>query len=153
MNDTFSFDWSQFSPAAFARYQEDMRKGLHHIINNYYGSVYCGELCFDLVVYDVDDRLFLFADLYVGGEDTGYGYSCREAMATGKYASKQEVPDEEQYPYTDADGQAFPDLCIGLTYEEFKARAEAQFTDYIWHGQPGRTPSLEEKARMPLHIW
>lgn len=162
-NQPFTFDWSQLTCAQFSRYKHYVVDAVddgfsdHCCVYEYFGSVYCGELCFDLLLYNVEDKLYLGFDLYVGGDDTGYGYSCREALASGKYASEKEVPAEEQYPYDEADGGAFPgegsdQLCLGLTYEEFQTLAEKEFSDYILNG-PKRMPSLKEKASQPLHIW
>jgi hypothetical protein len=156
-NQLFTFDWSNFSPAQFSEYKRRASTMYDRPTYDYFGAVYCGELCFDILAYDVDDTLYMGFDLYVGGDDTGYGYSCREALASGKYTSEQEVPIDERYPYDEADGGAFPgegreNLCLDLTYSEFQTMAEKVFSEYILGG-PKRTPSLEEKARMPLHIW
>ena len=102
---------------------------------DYIGCVRVGNLCFDLVVsYDIYGKQFLAYDLYVGGVDTGYGYS------------------DSNYPYDYAEGGNFEDTLISMTYENFQKYAEEKFELFIkiW---PDEGPSLIEKANEPLNIW
>lgn len=97
-----------------------------------------GDLCFDIVYTDPgDEKPFLRYDLYVGGEDTGYGYSRIE----------------DGYPYDYADGDGFGDTCVWMTLDDFKAKAEEVLTAYINENDTRFGYSLVEKANEPLHVW
>lgn len=73
------------------------------------GCARTGDVCFDINLRDYrnetgdSDDIYLSCDLYIGGIDDGYGYSAEDAMLTGKYLSKFDVPSSEMYPYTYAE--------------------------------------------------
>ena len=141
------FCWDEFTEEDFMKYKFDMQNG-KLVADDWVGNVRIGELCCDLVLREyTEGELTLTYDVYVGGVDSGYGYSTREAMATGKYKDKYEVPDEEQYPYDYADGGDFDDSCVSLSYTHLKKMAEAKIADFI------RLNNLQEKANAPLHKW
>ena len=71
-------------------------------------------------------------DFYVAHEDTGYGYK------------NGILP----YDYADGDGMSIP---YGLPYDEFKAKAESLFVEYIEAYNGGY--SLVEHANRPLEMW
>ncbi|MBQ1314477.1 MAG: hypothetical protein IIY48_07980 [Clostridia bacterium] len=123
------------------------------------GQARTGDVCFDLVIRDCretdepeDDRkLFLGFDLYVGGCDTGYGYSAEDAMLDGKYKSKHEVPPEELYPYDEWDGCGGPlEDYIGLSFEEFIEVAESEMSGYL---DSIKNPGVREAINRPFHYW
>lgn len=125
-----NYDW-EFDAAAFENYCAKIESG-DLFADEYVGCVRVGELCFDLVLRELEkDRLTLTFDLYVGGVNSGYGYS----------------KIEPEYPYDEADGEAFSDDCTGMTYAEFQAMAIGKFENYI------QIKHLEDKADMPLHKW
>lgn len=136
----YKFDWSNFTSEDFVNYCAMMENDQLYA-DDYVGCVRVGDLCFDLVLrcYD-DENLVLTYDLYVGGMDTGYGYSNR----------CNETPD---YPYDFAEGGDWFSTCIYLSYEGFKLLAEESFKDYIEHSGYTLTHSLIDRAKEPLHIW
>lgn len=105
--------------------------------NDYYSSMdsigQCrvGDLCYDLINRDYcENGFYLDYDLYVGGVDFGYGYT------------------SNGYPYDYADGGGWSMKEIkGLSFEEFKKKAEKDLLEYII-----KTDYLD-KATQPLHIW
>ena len=60
----------------------------------------------------------------LSGIDSGFGYSARDAMLTGKYKKKGDVPVEEMYPYDKIDIGTFDDSMIACDYDEFKEIAQ-----------------------------
>lgn len=133
------FDWTNFTEIDFVDY---CAKAENVILasDDYVGCVRVGNLCFDLLMrFNEDEKWQLSYDLYVGGVDTGYGYSGRNSK----------IPN---YPYDYAEGGDFEDTMISMTYEEFQKYAETEFEKYIttW---PYEAASLVEKANEPLNIW
>ncbi len=128
------FDWTNFTEIDFADY---CAKAENNMIGDdeYVGAVRVGNLCFDLMVRaNENDELYLSYDLYVGGVDSGYGYTVSD------------------YPYDYAEGGDFENTMISMTYEEFQKYAEGKFEEFImtW---PYEAASLIEKANEPLNIW
>lgn len=133
----YKFDWSGFTAEDFTDYCAKMENSMIPA-DEYVGCCRVGELCFDLVTRDLGgDELALTYDLYVGGIDTGYGYSRVE----------------EGYPYTEADGDFLIDACISYAYEDFKSFSERVFTQYIEHSGYTESMGLIAKAKAPLHNW
>lgn len=108
--------------------------------DNYVGAVRCGDLCFDFVDREVDRNKYrLFADLYVGGEDTGYGYG------------------KNDYPY-DHNGDCgcswIYDMIAGMSIEQFKEFAEKELERAIvWYNNEHPDRCLLQKANEELKIW
>lgn len=108
-------------------------------------NVRCGELCFDIVERETDPGVMkVFADLYVGGIDTGYGYS------------------KDGYPYDFMEDVGYVwDVSAfkGLDLNGFKSIVEQEITKCVLDAKTAsRTRGVEdvnllEKAEMPLHIW
>lgn len=92
--------------------------------DGYYGNIRVGTLCFEVVVRDNE----LQYDLYAYGTAPGYAYAT------------------DGTPYDCWDGGVLP---IGLSYEEFKQIAEAEFIKFI--ESSGR--DCIEKAKEPLKLW
>jgi hypothetical protein len=121
------FDWQDFTEAHYNKY-----------INNpfgyddYIGAVHIGDICIDLLIQD--DNILTY-DFYVAHEDTGYAYK------------------DDVLPYDYADGDAM-DMPVDLSYEEFKAKAEKLFTEYMcsYRGNRG-SYHLIEHANRPLEVW
>lgn len=111
-------------------YENDLNNLL---IDDCIGSCRIGELCFDILIRDYNSGIFcLTFDCYVGGIDSGYGYS------------------HDGYPYDYADGGSFfyNDPCTWMSFEEFKAIAERRFDKFIEENE-----LLVAKANEPLHMW
>ena len=134
------FDWTNFTEVDFANYCAKAENGKMGA-DDYVGCVRVGELCFDLMARmdDKCEKWYLSYDLYVGGVDTGYGYSDRSSEL-------------KNYPYDYAEGGDFEDGLIWMTYEEFQQYAEQEFEKFIttW---PYDGASLVEKANEPLKMW
>lgn len=134
------FDWTGFSEHDFANYCAKAENAMM-ACDDYVGNVRVGDLCFDLVACMNEEctKWFLQYDLYVGGVDTGYGYSNRN-------------PNLPEYAYDYAEGGAFEDGMISMTYDDFKVYAEEVFIRYIvtW---PYKEANLVQKALEPLNIW
>lgn len=134
------FDWTNFTKVDFVNYCAKAENG-DMASDDYVGCVRVGDLCFDLVARmdDSCEEWYLSYDLYVGGVDTGYGYSSRNS----------EIPD---YPYDYAEGGSFVDGLIWMTYKEFQQYAEEEFEKFIttW---PYNEASLVDKANEPLKFW
>lgn len=110
-------------------------------IHDYIGSIRIGTLCFDLLERQEDSKKYLYADLYVGGIDTGYAYG------------------EDDYPYTYID-QIYERLDFDKLpnhYKEFRKLMEERITRRIRHAKPiidGNIEfSLQEKVMEDLKIW
>ena len=117
--------------------------------NEYVGCVRVGDLCFDLLIRlneNVDQVLTY--DLYVGGVDTGYGYSNPNKFNTDIYR------EEDNYPYDYVCGLDFPRTCTSMSYDYFKAYARAEFEHFIKvEDERYKEASLIDKANEPLRIW
>lgn len=121
---------------------------------------YCriGDLCFDLRTWDVaygSDGGWGY-ELFCGGVDSGYGYSATDALKTGKYEDKYNVPDEALYPYDVVDDGYgdFPEGFENMPYDEFKKKAELIFSEAICSAASTyKLANLIDKANEPLHEW
>jgi hypothetical protein len=108
-------------------------------------QVRTGNLCFDLVERENEPKGFcLWTDLYVGGEDTGYGYGIND------------------YPYDFCD-----DVChmyeskefCGMEIDSFKAKIEEKLNELIYGNEKKYFASklnkynIFDKANEPLKEW
>ena len=128
------FDWTEFLESDFTGY---CAKAKSNTITSedFIGCVRVGDLCFDLLIsYNLQGKMFMAYDLYVGGVDTGYGYSVAG------------------YPYDYAGGGNFEDSITNMTYEEFRKYAEEKFELFITIF-PYEPISLVEKANHLCGIW
>jgi hypothetical protein len=134
------FDWTNFTEVDFVNYCAKAENGAM-APDDYVGCVRVGDLCFDLLARMDDncEKWHLSYDLYVGGVDTGYGYSDRNS-------------EFKNYPYDYAEGGDFEDGLIWMTYEEFQQYAEQEFEKFILTWQYDGA-SLVEKANEPLKMW
>lgn len=143
------FNWDSFTKNEFENYKKRVTNDdmLDELLREAcIGNVRVGELCFDLLIQELetdDEEVFnlcLTYDLYVGGEDTGYGYSNRYG--------------HNNYPYDYAEGNAFNGTCTDMTYEDFQKYAEEVFENYIKdEGQFYVSYSLIDKANTELNLW
>ena len=121
------------------------------------GSIYVGDICFDVTVGQPDDNTetVLSLDMYVGGIDSGYGYSAFDALRSGKYKDKYSVPDNELYPYTRVDeiSGTFPDGCVWMTFDEFKNAAETKMKEMLEEATNICNFDILAKANKPVHVW
>lgn len=127
------FNWNDFTEKSFEVACEMLKENEHD--EDFVGSVRIGDLCFDILTREYNDKLYLDYDLYVGGVDTGYGYS-------------------DDYPYDCAGGGSFDESFVNMNYEEFKVYAEKIMGNYIRNEENTYTHvSLIEKAEAELNIW
>lgn len=166
-----NFNWSRFPEQAYKDYASQVNAGHKDPTKafddgDFIGAVYVGDLCFDFTVRFTQDEpieRILDFDMYVGGVDTGYGYSDRVV---------------KNYPYDWEGGSDFgyyedtPLLPTFHDYAMFRAIAEQAMTDFInnkglhvffgnwrydgeWKGDETGTeaPNISEKAKAPTHVW
>ena len=107
-----------------------------------YCSVRIGTLCFDLIERKGKrDKNYLYADLYVGGIDTGYGYG------------------KDDYPYTYVDwiSRQWTVDKLPKDYRSFKKEIEEKLTMLIKHARSitlkRKQYSLQEKILDDVKIW
>ena len=109
----------------------------------YIGSARIGNLCFDIINWGNH----LWFDLYVGGIDTGYGYSDRNGF--------------NNYPYDYADTCSFSwhDDVSGFSLKEFEEDLSKYIEEHIerlegYVTDVGAIPvSLIDKANEELQLW
>lgn len=131
----FNFNWSKFTED---KYDKAMKTWETDSFNDdFLGAVNVGDICIEFVndcwITDTEETRDLLCNFYVRHEDTGYSY-------------------DAPVPYDNADG-CFMDIPLGLTYEEFKSKAEKLFTEYIEDNDKSYGYSLVEHANRPLEIW
>lgn len=142
------FDWSEFTEVGFFNYGEKMKDEVEYG-DEYVGCVRIGDLCFDLLIRldDNGNKIFTY-DLYVGGVDTGYGYSNPNKF------NKELYNPEDDYPYDYVGGLDFSSTCTNMSYDNFKLYAEAEFEHFIKvENEAYKEASLIEKANEPLKVW
>lgn len=93
-----------------------------------------GDICFDIAITVCNDKYGLEYDLYVGGIDTGYGYS-------------------REYPYDHVGGDVFSGW-ENMEFEDFKKYAISVFEKYIYDmNEIYKQADLIKKANEPLKVW
>lgn len=125
-----SFSWNIFTSEDFSQIKKDMQRR----IEGNTASIRVGTICIDCIANEYDDGIFLDYDVYVGGEDTGYGF-------------------KGSYPYDYIDGGSFSKEIFDMTYREFKEYAEKVLTNFIVKNDKQPTYSLMEHAKQDLLIW
>lgn len=153
----FAWDIDEEKWGAFAKAINEENFLAAYDEGDYIGCCRVGDLCFDIRAWNGGDWTGWGFELFCGGVDTGYGYSAREAMATGKYENKWEVPDELQYPYDEVDYGEF-DMWYSEPippFDEFKSKAERVFEEFIESHRDNylSNADLVAKANEPLHVW
>lgn len=110
---------------------------------DYIGSVRTGNICYDILSWEKS----LWFDLYVGGVDTGYGYSDRDGF--------------EDYPYDFCDVYSFEwdkDL-KDTSIEDFEKEVSEYIKKYISENDKYVTDmraipvNILEKANEELCLW
>ena len=136
------YNWkNNFNKEQYEKMIQEYRKGTLKV-DECIGQVRIGALCFDVITREYD-LLTLDFDLYVGGVDTGYGYS---TLAKG-------------YPYDYVDGGDLDVLnnLQNVNYEQFIKIAEEKFTCFLEGLEESyrnkKNISLLKKAEEPLKIW
>lgn len=133
----FNFVWN-FSKEGF----EECKTVENNDVQDYVGNIRVGNLCFDIVQLDDEDKP-LWIDCYVGGVDSGYGY--------GK--------DDYPYDYVSEVGASFDlDEYKNFTYEQFVEIVEKELTDSInntpqYTADNGEIVNLIDKANEELKNW
>lgn len=140
-------DWNKFTNAVK---RNDL--DLAYMEGEYLGCCRVGDLCFDIRAWHGGEWAGWGFELFCGGVDSGYGYSSREAMATGNYESKWDVPDELLYPYDEVDYGEFPNGFASYSLTEFQRKAEEIFEQFIADCNYD-TADLTAKANASLHVW
>ena len=121
--------------------EEEFEECKKTVDGDYLGNIRVGDMCFDIMQREDDDAC-LWIDCYVGGVDTGYGYS-------------KDYP----YDYVSGVGMALSrDEYMAYTYEQFVKAVERELTRSInehptYTADNGETVNLIDKASGVLHIW
>lgn len=124
--------------------KENFEKCKTEKIGDYVGNIRVGNICFDIIQI-VDEDVTLWIDCYVGGVDTGYGYSLNK--------------DNYPYDYAYEVGTSMNiDEYEKLSYEQFVNIIEKELTDSIndkktYTADNGILVNLIDKANEPLNIW
>ena len=90
------------------------------MVDQYVGHVIVGDICVDIIIRDYGDeeeKLAYSFDLYVAGEDTGYGY--------------KDLEDGSVLPYDYAEGDDMWVSDLPEDFATFKKQAEELLTWYI----------------------
>ena len=123
-------------------------------VGEYLGCCRIGDLCFDIQAWNGGEWSGWGFELFCGGVNTSYGYSCQDAMINGNYASKYDVPKELWYPYDEVEYGEFPDGFSSYTMKEFQKYAEPIFEEFIKYNAPTYDRAdLLAKADEELHVW
>ena len=132
---------------AYSSSYEDYITNMHY--NDFVGSVRIGNLCFDVLVGEDDNGgACVYYDLYVGGVDTGYGYSNPNKFDPLNYNG------QDDYPYDYAGGGTFKEPIRSMSYDVFKKYAESVMENYIYQTEKDYTLcSLVAKANEDLFVW
>lgn len=128
---------------------------LAHMAGEYLGCCRTGDLCFDIRAWSPGEFWTGWGfELFCGGVDSCYGYSQREAMETGKYNDKYEVPDELWYPYDEVDYGELPAGFETYSLVEFQKAAEVVFEKFIKSANDRyKEADLIAKANAELHVF
>lgn len=128
----------------YEKFQKEQQNfdGSYNIDKEYIGSVRTGKLCFD--IFSFGDRLFF--ELYVGDENTGYGYSRK--------------PEYMNYPYDYCDISSFvwTESVVDVPYEDFIEDLTKYIEEHIrthegYVTDIGTSVDLIEKADADLELW
>lgn len=101
------------------KYETDEKK-VSMMVDQYVGHVNVGDICIDIIIRDYgdeDEKLAYSFDLYVAGEDIGYGY--------------KKLEDGSKLPYDYAEGDDIWASDLPVDFETFKKKAEELITRYI----------------------
>lgn len=99
--------------------------------NDYFGAVYVGDLCCEFMHTFDRECWFPFVNIYALGIDDGYGYTKKN-----------------QTPYTLLDWDFSPRNIVSLSFEDFKAEFEKQFSEEL-----EKHPEDNKLATRPLGDW
>ena len=137
----FDFTWRMHETS----YKIDEEK-ISMSVDNYLGCIFVGDICVDIVIRDYGNERVKLAysfDLYVAGEDTGYGYKTSEDGSI-------------LFPYDYAEGDDIWVSDLPADFETFKKTAEKLITRYIAANDiriERKNPySLVEKASKPTRL-
>lgn len=125
---------------------KDYRKHQHEfddkeIEGTYIGALRAGDLCFDILNWGNH----LWFDLYVGGVDTGYGYSSKEGF--------------KGYPYDFCDSVSFCNKTDvqNISFEDFKKMigkfVQEHLAENSSYDVKGKHIDLLKKANSKLKMW
>lgn len=101
---------------------------------DFIGEVRAGNICFDMVEREAEGKYYLWADLYVGGIDSGYGLN--------------------NYPYDFIDDIDYiweTEALKELSVEKFKEQVEKKLTELI--NNSDSEYHLTDKANEQLNVW
>ena len=130
-----AIDWNGFTKENYELMLSELEP------DKYYGSVRVGELCFDVIIRDYENKgesnIAISFDCYVANENTGYG---------------EKVTDNGEIIYYDfADGVDVFDLT--LPYYDFVRYMINCLTNFIIKENKNHEYSLLDKASADLLIW
>lgn len=134
-------DYNRYRKHQHEYSDEDIQNG--NAEGTYIGAVRVGNLCFDILNWGNH----LWFDLYVGGVDTGYGYSLKEEY--------------KDYPYDYADSCSFKfdEIVSDVNFEEFQKLLNEYIEKQLESLQEYVTDkgaikvNLIEKANEDLKLW
>lgn len=92
------FNWVCDDKTALEKWMDDVKNNEKNEETYFIVSLRCGALCYDLSEKHVYGDDYLYADLYVGGVDTGYGYAKPDREKVDYGSSKYPTRDYD-YPY------------------------------------------------------
>jgi len=142
-------NWEEFANAV-----EREAFNVAYMAGEYLGCCRVGDLCFDIRAWNGGEWVGWGFELFCGGVDTCYGYSSADALATGKYKDKYEVPEELLYPYDEVAYGEFPNAYATYTMLEFQKAAEEIFEEFIKkQSKIYNKADLIAKANEELHEW
>ena len=137
----FEFSWDMSKKKYFI-----ISTKLSKMVDEYIGHIHVGDICIDIIVRDYGNEKEMLAysfDLYVYGEDTGYGY--------------KDDKSGNRIPYDYAEGCDIFDSDLPISFEKFKEMAEKLIARYIVVNDTkfgGKNPySLVGKASESIRIW
>lgn len=121
---------------------ETIKKDRNDAPMDFIGEVRTGNICFDMVEREAEGKYYLWADLYVGGIDSGYGYGLNN------------------YPYDFVDDTDYvwdSEKLQGLDVETVKNLIEEKLDELISNSKLVHFKdiqySLIDKANEQLKMW
>ena len=135
------FNWNNFAEEDYNKYLEKCVAKIFDS-HDYLGAVRIGDICIELLdsdwfgedgEYDELEKILVY-NFYVAHEDTGYGYK------------------NDTLPY-DYAGEGVMDVPYGMSYDEFKNKAEEMFKEFIIENDEANDYSLVKHAKKKLEIW
>ena len=134
-------DWfiNSFTPEAWKQIRETIRIKDYINGSDYFGSIMCGAVCFDIVLRDVGGtdgiEWILCADPYILGIDSGYGYTREHETPYDEYDGF----DLEFYRHMSFEDtlRSFVEQVADFTAKDATLSMHADRTDLTWKADMG----------------